>query len=98
MGVVRVGTGGPGRLVRVTLEKVPLEGREGRLDTARRLRDLRWERELRPDVGYVPDMEVRLAALGEAVALMRAALRPRREHLVPETAVLEQIRRGRYEP
>lgn len=84
MGIVRVAPGQVGRLVRVRLDQVDFRHREM---TARRLRDQRWNEELRPDVGYSPTMPQRLRALADAVELERAVIAPERVHLVPETAV-----------
>lgn len=98
MATVRVASAKRSRLVRVTLEKVPLQSRFGRLDTARRLREKRWKDELRPDVGYSPELSVRLDALEDAVETVRAAIYPKRTHLVGEEAVADAVAKGRYEP
>lgn len=92
MTIVRVAPSKVGRLVRVYLESIPIHDRQM---VARRLREKRWADELRPDVGYSPTMTQRLAALGEAVELERAATYPSdRGYLIPDeavSAVMEKI-------
>lgn len=71
--------------MRVALDEVPDAKRAA---TARRLIDLRWKQELRPDVGYMPSMSQRLRALRDAVDLERAVIMPSgRAYLLPEVNV-----------
>jgi len=80
---VRVSSRGAGKLVRVRLAQIDLRYR---LQVSRRVREQRWERELRPDTGYSPDMSVRVQALVDAALLEGAALRPsRRRHYILDT-------------
>lgn len=88
MATVRVAPGTAGRLVRVSLADVP---ERVRLLASRRLREQRWEAELRPDVGYRPSRRQRERALDDAIELERAALYPKGEHLLPEDAVRRVI-------
>lgn len=61
---------------------------------SRRLREQRWERELRPDTGYSPDMTTRLSALLDAALLEGAACNPsRRGYRVPADVVEDVIRK-----
>lgn len=94
MATVRVALGGgPGRLVKVRLGHVDQHQREL---VSRRLREQRWNQELRPDFGYMPTMSQRLRALADAVALERAVIAPStRDYLLPEDAVRKVLERGR---
>ena len=91
MATVRVAPGSGERLVRVLLLEVD---ERTRLLASRRLREKRWEQELRPDVGYSPTMRQRLAALNDAVELERAALWPKQIHRLPESAVRKVLGDG----
>jgi hypothetical protein len=89
MGIVRVAQADGGRLVRVGLTDVD---ERVRLLASRRMREQRWERELRPDYGYTPTMRQREEALWEAILLERAALAPsRRRYLIPEDAAAKVL-------
>lgn len=72
-----------------------------RLLASRRLREKRWNDELRPDIGYRPSAQQKQRALNDAIEAERAALFPKSEHLLPERAVdetLAQIAEGRWRP
>lgn len=59
---------------------------------SRRLREQRWERELRVDTGYRPDMATKLAALVDAALMEGAAVDPsRRGYYVPVDVVEDVI-------
>jgi hypothetical protein len=61
---------------------------------SRRLREQRWEHELRPDAHYSPDMSTKLAALLDAALMEGAAARPGpRAYALPEEAVEHVLRR-----
>lgn len=64
----------------------------GRLLASRKMREQRWNDELRPDIGYSPTMKQRCDALIEAVLVEHAALHPSdREYRIPEEAVREVL-------
>jgi hypothetical protein len=86
---IRVAPQLAGRLVKVRLSDVE---QHRRAMSARRLRDKRWNEELRPDFGYSPTMSQRLRALTDAVELERAVIAPsERQYLVPEKNVQDVL-------
>lgn len=89
MATIRVAPGKRERLVLVALGDV---GLKARLLASRRLRERRWEHELRSDVGYSPDEKTKLSALLDAALLEGAAYEPSaNRYRVPESAVREVL-------
>lgn len=84
MATMRVALSKRERLVWVVLNDVD---EAKRLAASRRLREQRWDHELRPDVGYSPSMRQRCEALADAAMLEHAAKHPGGRYLLPEEAV-----------
>lgn len=87
--IIRTSSRGAGKLVRITLAAVDVRYRR---QVSRRIREQRWDHELRPDTGYSPDMATRIRVLLDSALMEGAACSPsRRGYYVPVEVVEDVI-------